>query len=127
MWMSDFRNDGFTLLEVLVSLAIMTIALLAVFRLQAQNLDLQSEAYFLTLANQLGQQRMAEIEAQPDLREGQSSGDFGEVHPTFRYEEEIARVSGGKYLWNVRLLIREEGDLAMRRILLETRVYRYTS
>jgi type II secretion system protein I len=127
MWTSDFRNDGFTLMEVLVSLAIMTIALLAVFRLQAQNLDLQSEAYFLTLANQLGQQRMAEIEAQPDLREGQSSGDFGEIHPTFRYEEEIARVSGTKHLWNVRLLIREEGDLALRRILLETRLYRYTS
>ena len=125
--MSGFRNEGFTLMEVLVSLAIMSIAFLAVFRLQAQNLDLQSEAYFLTLASQLGQQRMAEIEGQPDLKEGQSSGDFGEFHPTFRYEEEIARVRGRKHLWNVRLLVREEGDLAARRILLETRIYRYAS
>ena len=125
--MSAFRNKGFTLMEVLISLAIMTLALLAVFRLQAQNLDLQSEAYFLTLASQLGQQRMAEIQARPDLREGQSSGDFGELYPTFRYEEEIARVPGRRHLWNVRLLVREEGDLAVQRILLETRIYRYAS
>jgi len=125
--MSGFRNEGFTLLEVLLSLAIMSIALLAVFRLQAQNLDLQSEASFLTLASQLGQQRMAEIEAGPDLRESQSSGDFGELYPGFRYEEEIARVAGMKHLWNVRLLVREEGDLDARRILLETRIYRYGS
>ncbi|MEW6664421.1 MAG: prepilin-type N-terminal cleavage/methylation domain-containing protein [Thermodesulfobacteriota bacterium] len=125
--MNGFRNDGFTLLEVLLSLAIMTIAVLAVFRLQAQNLDLQSEAGFLTLGSQLGQQRMAEIAARTNLSEGQSSGDFGELYPAFRYEEEIARVAGTKHLWKVRLVVREEGDSGARRILLETRIYRYAS
>lgn len=113
-------------MEVMVSMAIMAIALFAVFRLQAQNLDLQSEAYFMTLANQMGEQKMAEIQARPRLREGQSSGDLSEDYPAFRYEEEITRVQDRKHLFKVRLLVWDEGDLLQRRFLLETLLYRYT-
>jgi prepilin-type N-terminal cleavage/methylation domain-containing protein len=70
------QNRGFTLLEVVISMGLITIALLAVFRLQAQNLDLQSEAQFITLANHLAQDRMSQIQAGDELTEGSSSGDF---------------------------------------------------
>lgn len=107
-----------------MSLAIMAIALFAVFRLQAQNLDLQSEAYFVTQANQLGQQRMAEILARPDPRDAQSSGDFGEDHPGFRYVEEITKVVDKPYLYKVRVVVNDEGDPLKRRFALETLLYR---
>ncbi len=35
---SKLQNRGFTLLEIIISMGLITVALLAVFRLQAQNL-----------------------------------------------------------------------------------------
>ena len=40
-----WNKNGFTLLEIVISLGLITIALLAVLRLQAQNLNLQSLGY----------------------------------------------------------------------------------
>lgn len=109
-----------------MSMAIMAVALFAVFRLQGQNLDLQSEAGFITEAGRMGQWRMADILARREMWEGQSSGDFGEDHPTFRYEEEITRVANSQNLFKLRLVITDDGDPLGRRFPLETLLFRQT-
>lgn len=111
---------GFTLMEVVVSLAIMAIGLLAVYRLQAQNLDFQAESYFMTLAGQLARQRVAEIEARPDMEEGHSSGDFREWQPGFLYEEDVIPVGSIRNLFRIRVTVREETDSTGRRYSVET-------
>jgi len=82
-------KKGFTLLEVMVALAILAIALVAVFQLQSQNLSLAEEVRFLTTASLLAQGKMAEIEAikLKDLRAGE--GDFGDEFPDYRWRLEV--------------------------------------
>jgi type II secretion system protein I len=111
-------SPGFTLIEVLVAMSIMAVGLFAVFKLQAQNLELQSEAYFMTMAGQLAKVRMAEIEAKPET--GHSSGDFQNLQPGFLYEEDVSRVSSIRDLLKIRVVITEETDPAGRRYAMET-------
>ncbi|PKN27289.1 MAG: hypothetical protein CVU64_16170 [Deltaproteobacteria bacterium HGW-Deltaproteobacteria-21] len=122
-----FCARGFTLMEVLVSMAIMAVALFAVFRLQGQNLDLQTEASFITLANQLGDQRMAELQVKPDLNEGRFSGDFGADHPDFQYEEEITKVANRKHLFRVKVTVIRRGEDLTRGFSVEGLLYRQES
>jgi prepilin-type N-terminal cleavage/methylation domain-containing protein len=111
-------SPGFTLIEVMVALSIMAIGLFAVFRLQAQNLELQSEAYFMTMAGQLAKMRTAEIEAKPE--EGHSSGDFQNLQPGFLYDADVSRVSGIRDLLKIRVVITEESDRSGRGYAMET-------
>ena len=58
-----FGTSGFTLLEVMVAMAIIAIALTAVLGSQSKSLSLASEAKFSTTVALLAQSKMAEIEA----------------------------------------------------------------
>ena len=51
---------GFTLLEVMVSVAIMSIVLVSVYRLHSQSLTMNTEARFYTQAPMLAQSKLAE-------------------------------------------------------------------
>ena len=64
------KDHGFTLLEVVICLGIIALVLVAVFHLQAQNLDLQSEAQFMTIATCLLQERLSQIQARETIEEG---------------------------------------------------------
>jgi len=117
-------NSGFTLLETAISLFLVATALLAVFRLQAQNLDLQSEAYFMTVARLLVQDRMALIESAENLTEGSAGGDCGEDFPEFFYQAEIRKVQGGERLYQVRVSVFQEENRPARNLTMETYLYR---
>jgi len=80
------ENSGFTLLEVMIAMAIIAIALVAVFGSQSQSLSLANEAKFSTTAALLAQSKMAEIETlnPKDLVSG--SGDFGEDFPDYHWD-----------------------------------------
>jgi general secretion pathway protein I len=80
------KSFGFTLLEVMVAMAIIAIALTAVLGSQSQSVSLASEAKFNTTAPLLAQSKIAEIEVaeQDDLAGG--SGDFGEDFPGYTWE-----------------------------------------
>lgn len=117
-------NKGFTLLEIVVSLGLIAIALLAVFRLQAQNLDLQSEANFITIGNQLVRDRLARLQAGETLDEGTGSGDCGEDYPGFQYREEINEVPDMEGLYRVRVGIYIESGENVRDMSLETYIFR---
>src|ERR1700722_15173471 len=87
------RAPAFTLLEVMVAIAILGIALLGLLGLHHQSLQSVIRAQQSTRASMLAQAVMteAELERFPDL--GRSSGDFeasfpGEF-PDFRWEREV--------------------------------------
>ena len=121
---SGKKDEGFTLLEVVISLGLISIALLAVFHLQAQNLDLQSEAQFMTIAKGLVQERMSQIASRESLSAGTSTGDMGEDFPDFTYREEISEIIELENLFKVRVGIILERENMRKDLWLETHMYR---
>ena len=68
------NSFGFTLLEVMVALAVMAIVLVSVYRMHSQSLTMNTAARFYTLAPMLAQGKMAEQEV---LSSGAFTGDSG--------------------------------------------------
>jgi type II secretion system protein I len=118
------RNHGFTLLEIVICLGLIALVLVAVFHLQAQNLDLQSEAQFMTTATWLLQERLSQIQAQEKIEEGTNSGDFGEDYPDYTYTQEVSEVPDTETLYKVKVAVILERDKARKDLWLETYLYR---
>ena len=93
---SWFHNtcQGFSLLEVLISLCIIAIVLTSVYRLQAQSLDLYGIIRFQTIAPLLAEMKLAEIEAdQPDPPDV-DSGVFEEISSDLIWDSSVEEVEG---------------------------------
>ena len=118
------KDHGFTLLEIIICLGLIALVLVAVFHLQAQNLDLQSEAQFMTTATCLLQERLSQIQALERIDEGTNSGDFGKDHPDFTYTQEVSEVPDTETLFKVKVAVILERDKARRDLWLETYLYR---
>lgn len=117
-------EPGFTLFEVLLALVVMATALFAVFRLQAQSLDLQSESRFITQANFLLQQRLALLYAARTLKTGANSGSFDEPYEDYSYSEEIVTVPDRNRLYRIRVEVAEAGEKPQRTLSQEIYLYR---
>ena len=91
----NFRHfrAGFTLLEVMIAVAVIAIALVAVFGSQSQSLTLANEAKFSTTAALLAQSKMAEIEAVNPEDLASYSGDFGENFPNYHWNLTVQDIS----------------------------------
>ena len=124
---SKWKDEGFTLLEIVISLGLIAVALLVVFHLQAQNLDLQSEAQFMTISKGLLQDRMSQIASRETISEGTSTGEVGEDFPDFSYREEISEVPDLDHLFKVKVWIILERENARKDLWLETHLYRERS
>ncbi|MBA4423163.1 MAG: hypothetical protein C0390_08705 [Syntrophus sp. (in: bacteria)] len=85
-------REGFTLLEVMIAMAILAIALVSVYQSQSQSLSMASDSRFLTTASLLAQGRMAEIDAASPLQMANGKGDFGEAFPDYKWEMEVGDV-----------------------------------
>ena len=85
----DRNTRGFTLLEVMVAMAILAISLVAVFQSQSQSVSMASKARFETMASLLAQDKMAEIEAMKPEDLGSGSGDFGDDFPDYSWRVEV--------------------------------------
>jgi len=107
-----------------ISLGLIAVALLAVFHLQAQTLDLQSEAQFMTIAKGLLQGKMSQIASRETLSESASTGEMGEDFPDFTYREEISEVPELENLFKVRVGIILERENSRKDLWLETHLYR---
>lgn len=118
------RDHGFTLLEIIICLGLIALVLVAVFHLQAQNLDLQSEAQFMTTATCLLQDRLSQLQALETVEEGKTSGDFGKDYPEYTYTQEVSEVPDTETLYKVRVAVILERDKARRDLWLETYLYR---
>jgi prepilin-type N-terminal cleavage/methylation domain-containing protein len=118
------KDQGFTLLEIIICLGLIALVLVAVFHLEAQNLDLQSEAQFMTTANCLLQDRLSQIQALENIEEGNTTGDFGEDYPDYTYTQEVSEVPDTETLYKVKVAVILERDKDRKDLWLETYLYR---
>lgn len=82
-------HRGFTLLEVMIALAVLAIALTAVFQNQSQSISMESQTHFLTTASLLAQAKMAEIETVDLDAISSQQGDYGEDFPDYEWRISI--------------------------------------
>ena len=80
------RAAGFTLLEVMVALAVMSIVLVSVYRMHSQSLTMNAAARFYTQAPLLAQSKMAAFETLSAKGFPEDSGDFGEQFPGYSWK-----------------------------------------
>jgi general secretion pathway protein I len=77
---------GFTLLEVMVAVAVIAIGLTALLGSHSQSVSLAAEAKFYTTAALLAQRKMAELELAGFQDLDHEAGDFGEDFSGYRWE-----------------------------------------
>ena len=91
----EYGSSGFTLLEVMVALAIIATVLVSVYQLHAQSLSLANETRFNGIAPFLAQQKMSEMTSgQTELPED-ASGDFGEDFPNYKWKLDMEPLASG--------------------------------
>ena len=83
---------GFTLLEVMIAMAILAITLVTVYQSQSQSISMASSSRFLTTASLLAQGRMARIDAADPREVVSAKGDFGEEFPDYAWQVEVGDV-----------------------------------
>lgn len=82
-------NKGFTLLEVLVSLAIISIVLVSVISLQGQTIGMYESVRFYSIAPFLAQSKLSEAAMAPGDFSA-NSGDFGKAHPGYSWQTRVS-------------------------------------
>ena len=83
---------GFTLLEVMIAMAILAITLVAIYQSQSQSVSMASDSRLVTTASLLAQGRMAEIDAVDPRSVVSGNGDFGEDYPGYTWQLEVSAV-----------------------------------
>ena len=84
------RHSGFTLLEVMIAMAMLAIVLVTAFQSQSQSISMASESRFETTAPLLAQSKMAEIETMKMSDVNAGEGDFGEKFPNYAWRVEVS-------------------------------------
>lgn len=87
-------RSGFTLLEVMVALAILSIALTSIYRLHGQTMVMSARARFYSQAPMLAQAKLAEMERQGLSESEDGSGDFGQDYPNYTWTVRVEKVDG---------------------------------
>lgn len=82
------QANGFTLLELMVAIAIIAIVLVSIMRLQGQTIGMNESFRFYTQAPLLANSRMSEILADPEGTGGATSGDFGDAFVQYAWQLE---------------------------------------
>lgn len=83
------RRRGFSLLELVVAIAVLTVGMLGVLRAVSQGINASRAAADRTLGVELSEQKLTELVVNPELEPGVESGDFGELHPRFVWESTV--------------------------------------
>ena len=79
-------NPGFTLVEILIAVSVISIALVSVHRMYAQSISMNHNIRFYITASLLAQKKMAELEME-DLEDIVSDrGDFEEEFSNYSWE-----------------------------------------
>ncbi len=77
--MKQDNQKGFTLLEVMVAMAVVSIALVTIIDLFAGSIRVAERSYDYTRLSLLAKETMNDILAKTDLEEGEFSGDFSDT------------------------------------------------
>ena len=83
------KKAGFTLLEVMIAMAILAMGLVAVFQMQSQSISMSGESRFETTASFLAQIKMADIEAGASLSNQNQKGDFAPDYPEYGWTTQV--------------------------------------
>ena len=83
------KNKGFTLIEVLVAVAILGVGLTVIIELFSGGLRLGRASEEYTKAVNYARIKMEEIAVKPTIKEGSEEGEFDE---TFRWQVEVKKV-----------------------------------
>lgn len=89
---SAIGSSGFTLLEVMVALAVLATTLTVIYQLHGQTMQISSSARFYNLAPMLAQSKLSELEQIEHKELAESSGDFGEDFPGYRWSIQLEDV-----------------------------------
>ena len=84
------RAQGFTLLEVLVAVAILAIAMVAILKANVQSLDTLTRSRETSMASLLAASKLAEVEAAGVANWSELQGDFAEYYSDYSWEVETA-------------------------------------
>lgn len=98
-------SNGFSLLEVIICLGLIATVILVVFRVQAQNIDIQGEAMFIHRASQLARDRLTIMRTKDALQPGKFSGEFGEDNSQYRFEAEVSPLQAVDNLYRISIRI----------------------
>nr|WP_320010232.1 prepilin-type N-terminal cleavage/methylation domain-containing protein [uncultured Desulfobulbus sp.] len=86
MFSKQVCRNGFTLLEVMIAVAIIAIAVVSLLGAQSQSVSIAGSAKFDTRASMLAQWKMADLMLQPYGELSDDSGNFGEDYPEYRWK-----------------------------------------
>jgi general secretion pathway protein I len=86
----SLRKTGFTLLEVMIALAILSIVAVAFLRAQAGSIRLVDEASQISLATLLAKEKMAELESIGFSEAKKNSGTGGKEFSMLRWEQVVS-------------------------------------
>ena len=87
--MTQKKENGFTLMEVMIAMTILAIALVAIFQSQSQSISMSTDSRFMTTASLLAQSKMVEVEAASTLDNQTKDGDFGPDYPQYVWHLEV--------------------------------------
>ena len=83
-------STGFTLLEVMIALAILSLVAVAFLRAQSSSVHLVDESVQISLAALLAKEKMAELESNGFPEPGRTSGEGGEDFPSYHWEQVVS-------------------------------------
>jgi len=107
------ERRGFTLLEVMISVSIIALVFVSLFRMQAGTIDLAATGKFNVTAPVLASQLLVDIERElPDPFQAQ--GEFGENYPGFSWTCEVS----DPFITDAELLT-EDNQNALKKIQIE--------
>ncbi len=104
-------DRGFTLLEVLIAMVILSIAFMWLLKAQAQGIDMAQRSRFMTTATLLAQAHIADMDTDSGtLSTGEQTGDFGEQFPGYLYRESMESTPiSGYYKYTLLIFWGKEG------------------
>jgi general secretion pathway protein I len=84
------KQSGFTLMEVMVAVALIAVALTTLLGSQSQSVSFANSAKFETMAALLARGKMSELITQGNDELSGTGGDFGEEYPGYAWEAEVS-------------------------------------
>ncbi|WP_448874004.1 prepilin-type N-terminal cleavage/methylation domain-containing protein [Desulfobulbus propionicus] len=90
------KKNGFTLLEVMIAVAIIAIAVVTLLGAQSQSVSIVSSAKFDTMASLLAQWKMSDLILQDFEQLTDDEGNFGEDYPQFSWKLTVTELSEGE-------------------------------
>ncbi|HWR68358.1 MAG TPA: prepilin-type N-terminal cleavage/methylation domain-containing protein [Desulfomonilia bacterium] len=92
-------SRGFTLIEVLIALVILSITFIWLLSAESQGIDMALRSRFLTTSTLLAQERISQVTSGVrTISTGESKGDFGEDYKGYTYEENVEATPLAGYL-----------------------------